>query len=159
MPHKRWITQAEAVIEEHLQHWLHRQKSIRERHSAEESALRSLPRISIQREEAEQRILTRCRELAQMHGFQPAIIRVKLLRSRWGSCSVRGNLNFNILISLLPPHLFDYVILHELCHLKVMSHGKPFWDGLNALTKGQARELNREMRLHSRLMQRDFVLH
>ena len=48
--------------------------------------------------------------------------------SRWGSCSSRKNLNFNYRILDLSPELRDYVIVHELCHLKELHHGKAFWE-------------------------------
>lgn len=47
--------------------------------------------------------------------------------SRWGSCSQKGNLNFNCLLVLCPVDVLDYVIVHELCHLKEMNHSKNFW--------------------------------
>lgn len=47
--------------------------------------------------------------------------------SRWGSCSAKGNLNFNCLLMLCPKEVLDYVVIHELCHLKEMNHSKKFW--------------------------------
>lgn len=47
--------------------------------------------------------------------------------SRWGSCSAKGNLNFNCLLMLCPIEVLDYVIIHELCHIKEMNHSKRFW--------------------------------
>lgn len=66
-------------------------------------------------------------------------------RSRWGSCSSRKNLNFNYRILDLPPELRDYVIVHELCHLKELHHGRAFWD-LMELTVPKAREFHRQAR-------------
>lgn len=55
-------------------------------------------------------------------------ISIKNARTRWGSCSSKGNLNFSYRLSLLPPHLSDYVIIHELCHLREFNHSSRFWD-------------------------------
>ncbi|MBP3319178.1 MAG: M48 family metallopeptidase [Ruminiclostridium sp.] len=54
-------------------------------------------------------------------------ITVKRLRSRWGSCSARGNLNFNCLLMLAPPQVIDSVVVHELCHRKEMNHSERFY--------------------------------
>lgn len=55
-------------------------------------------------------------------------VAIRNQRRCWGSCSSLGNLNFNYKILLLPPHLADYIIVHELCHLKHLHHGKDFWN-------------------------------
>ena len=60
-------------------------------------------------------------------GVQPARITIKAQRTRWGSCSKAGNLNFNCLLMLTPPEVLDSVVVHELCHLLEMNHSKRFY--------------------------------
>lgn len=70
---------------------------------------------------------------------------IKNLKSRWGSCSERGNLNFNYKILLLPPPIADYIVVHELCHLKEFNHSPKFW-ALVEQTIPNQKELRRQLR-------------
>ena len=54
-------------------------------------------------------------------------VSIKKLKTRWGSCSSKKNLNFNYRIIFLPSDVADYIIVHELCHLKELNHSKTFW--------------------------------
>ena len=62
------------------------------------------------------------------YGFTFRRVSIKNTKTRWGSCSKKGNLNFNFKIALLPPYLADYIIVHELCHLTHLDHGREFWN-------------------------------
>lgn len=72
-------------------------------------------------------------------------ISVKRQKTRWGSCSRKGNLNFNYKILFLPVHIVDYIIVHELCHLKEFNHSKRFW-ALVAQTVPNYLEIRKELK-------------
>ena len=57
-------------------------------------------------------------------------------RTRWGSCSAEANLSFNWRLVLTPPEVLEYVVIHELCHLRVANHTKAFWRLLEAALPG-----------------------
>lgn len=72
-------------------------------------------------------------------------ISVRNQKTRWGSCSSKRNLTFNYRILFLARHLRDYVIVHEICHLKEMNHSKKFWD-LVARTFPNHQEVRQELK-------------
>ncbi|MCR5357494.1 MAG: M48 family metallopeptidase [Lachnospiraceae bacterium] len=67
------------------------------------------------------------RDIAGQMGEEYGRVTIRAQKSRWGSCSLKKNLNFNCLLILLPENVQRYVIVHELCHLKEMNHSKAFW--------------------------------
>lgn len=79
------------------------------------------------REEAKKYIEQRLQELNTEYGFVYKRVTVKNQKTRWGSCSHKGNLNIHYKVALLPKELGDYVLTHELCHLVELNHSKKFW--------------------------------
>lgn len=67
------------------------------------------------------------RVLSSELSLYPTSFKVKKYKARWGSCNSRGELSFNYLLKMVPPWVIDYVIIHELCHLKYMNHSANFW--------------------------------
>lgn len=78
-------------------------------------------------DKALQHIPKRVSYYAKQIGVTYGKITIRNQKTRWGSCSSKGNLNFNCLLMLMPPEVIDYVVVHELCHRKQMNHSKAFW--------------------------------
>lgn len=86
------------------------------------------------------------------YGYKYNAISIRNQKTRWGSCSKKKNLNFNFKIAFLPEELRDYIIVHELCHLKEMNHSKNFWSlVIKAIPKH--REIRNKLNINSLLIQ------
>jgi predicted metal-dependent hydrolase len=102
----------------------------------EEQRRRQVPRLGLDQlavSEADGRIRARrlvselAEEEAGLVGVSYRRIRIGGQRTLWGSCSARGTLSFNWRLVLAPPDVVDYVVVHELCHLRVPNHSRVFW--------------------------------
>lgn len=114
--------------DEQLQEWLHK---------VIEEALRRNAKIILP---------MRLYQLSGEHNLPYKSVKINSSRGRWGSCSARKAINLSYFLVLLPPHLIDYVLLHELCHTREMNHGDRFWALLNSMTDGKAFELREELK-------------
>ena len=83
---------------------------------------------------------------AERFGLSYNKVKITGSRSRWGSCSSAKSINLSCYLMLLPSHLMDYVLLHELTHTLEMNHGPGFWEKLNSFTANQAQALRKELR-------------
>ena len=88
--------------------------------------------IQALREKARALVTERVQYYAPLIGVTYNQIVIRAQHTRWGSCSNKGNLNFNCLLALVPPEVLDYVVVHELCHRKELNHSERFW---NEVTK------------------------
>lgn len=85
-------------------------------------------------------------QLARRHGFTFLSVKVNKSRGRWGSCSKLKRINLSFFLILLPTHLVEFIILHELCHTVEMNHGPRFWELLDKVTEGKASEYTNELK-------------
>ena len=115
-----------------IRRFVERKRSWIEAHLANRTAQPQEPKLTTEdiralADRALQTIPQRVAHFAPMVGVTYGRITIRNQRSRWGSCSSRGNLNFNCLLMLVPAEVLDYVVVHELCHRKEMNHSPQFW--------------------------------
>lgn len=115
-------------LEEH-EGWIRRKlETLQNRNAAQDQVIlrpKELP-IKIRREFRE-KLCAKVNQYAQTMGVTCGRITLRFQKSRWGSCSSEGNLNFNYALALVPEELVDYVVVHELAHRKHMNHSALFW--------------------------------
>lgn len=117
------LFEKKAWIEKHIEKMKDRKAQ------SEEQKVERLTNEEIQSlaERALEYIPKRVYYFARRIGVEYGRITIRNQKTRWGSCSRKGNLNFNCLLMLMPPEIIDYVIVHELCHRKEMNHSSAFW--------------------------------
>lgn len=81
--------------------------------------------------------------------LRPHSAGVRYAKTRWGSCNARGQLSFNSRIAMLSPEVAEYIVVHELCHLKQMNHSKAFWNEVAAALPNWS-ALRRKLRLEEK---------
>ena len=117
------LKKKEAWISKHIE----KIKETKERFEAEPTEKLTREKVIALADEALKVIPERVEYFAKVIGVTYGKITVRNQKTRWGSCSSKGNLNFNCLLMLAPPEVLDYVVVHELCHRKQMNHSKAFW--------------------------------
>ena len=108
-------------------------------------------RIAELRRWAKAEIPARLEALAAAHGFTYNGVTIKKTVSRWGSCSATNHINISLYLMLLPEHLRDFVLLHELVHTRYKNHGPAFHAKMQELCGGREKELSREIRKYAGL--------
>lgn len=98
------------------------------------------------KKEAKRILPDQVKVLADQYGFKYSSVKIQSSKTRWGSCSKTRNINLSFYLMLLPSHLADYVILHELCHTVEMNHGQRFWKLMDEVTGGKTKKLRAEMK-------------
>ncbi len=100
------------------------------------------------RAEAKEYLPKRVAEIAQSLGFCYGRVTIRATRSKWGCCTAQNNLSLSLFLMLLPRHLQDYVIVHELCHTVHHNHSAQFHALADRCLQGREKELAHELRKH-----------
>ena len=104
---------------------------------------------------AKQYVPQRVEYWAEIIGVKYNSVSIRAQKTRWGSCSSKGNLNFNCLLMLTDTEAIDYVVIHELCHIKELNHSKRFWSLVETYMPNykevQKRIKSMELQIFSRL--------
>jgi len=122
-----WVSQRAAA------HYIQEKQSWLEEALAHACARGGMPRQELDahykkhKEAARVFVQERLPVLNEQYGFSWGRVAIRKNSTSWGSCSSKQNLNFDYRILFLPPHLQDYILVHEICHLKEMNHGTRFW--------------------------------
>ncbi len=128
-PH--WVTtrQAENFLQEKIE-WLLEKLEVMRRKVRNNPFLGpgSEKEYSRLKDDVARMVARRLEHFNQYYGFEYKKITIRNQKTRWGSCSRQGNLSFNYKLAFLPRRCADYIIVHELCHLKEFNHSKRFWN-------------------------------
>jgi len=98
--------------------------------------------------EAKRLLPARVEEISERCRLPYQGLKIKKMKSRWGSCTPGNSINLNSWLVLVPDHLMDYVILHELAHTVYKDHSPRFWAFLDKLCDGNAKSFRKELRMH-----------
>ncbi len=120
---ERLLREKEPWIRKHIQ----KLQDANEKFEAEGAQYLTADKIRELTLEAKAVIPERVSYFSGIIGVDYGRITIRHQKTRWGSCSSQGNLNFNCLLMMAPPEVIDYVVVHELCHRKEMNHSKSFW--------------------------------
>lgn len=117
----RFICEHRAWIDKHLEKYAEREKE------RSQIVKRSIEEVRILADEAVKIIPSKVKFYAEKMGVSYGRITIRNQKTRWGSCSSKGNLNFNCALMLCPEHIQDYLVVHELSHRIEMNHSKAFY--------------------------------
>ncbi|PIS32360.1 hypothetical protein COT40_00455 [Candidatus Peregrinibacteria bacterium CG08_land_8_20_14_0_20_41_10] len=121
---------------EHLEKLLKKMKNYLKREQGKKVVLQNISRAELKKLAVEKQgeVGEKLKGLNRQYGLgELKQVKLKLMNSRWGSCSHRGNVSLNAKLLLMPPELLEYVALHELVHLKIKGHGPNFWQEVEKL--------------------------
>jgi len=139
------LEQAKALVDSHHD-WIqtHRQKLVDRRQSVPPSPPIDLKTLDLRRGQDE--LFMRLDGFSKQHNLPYRRAAFRCQKTLWGSCSRRHHISLNINILLLPPHLQDYILLHELTHIRHPNHSRAFWAELDGFCGGKAKAMRNELK-------------
>lgn len=97
---------------------------------------------------AQDELFDRLEHFSKKHDLPYIRAAFRCQKTKWGSCSSQNNISLNVNIAFLPKHLQDYILLHELCHIRHKNHGTRFWIQLDRYCGGKAKAFAKELKHH-----------
>ncbi len=122
-PKRMRIEEARRFVESRAD-WIEKHLAKRQPQEVEKYTPKEIEQL---RGQARELVTERVKHYAPLIGVTYGQIAIRTQHTRWGSCSSKGNLNFNCLLAQVPSEILDYVVVHELCHRKEMNHSEKFW--------------------------------
>ncbi len=138
---KRFVAARQAWIRKHLR------QMAEKRRNAQNNPPPDVSKIDLNK--AQDELFERLETFSRQHNLPYRRAAFRCQKTKWGSCSSRNNLSLNINIVFLPRHLQDYLLLHELAHVRHKNHSPAFWQELDRLCGGRAKALTRELKQHT----------
>ena len=131
------------AVGKHRSHLLVKLEEVRKNPVTTDDEIEHLRKI------AKQYLPRRVAELAYLFDFHYTSLRIQSSRTRWGSCSGSNSINLSLFLMRVPEHLIDYVILHELCHTVHHDHSPKFWELMDKVTQGKAKDMRKQLAKYS----------
>lgn len=143
MPRRASLEEAKRFVAS-KQKWI--AKHLRKMEQQTDTITPGLQQIDL--DKAQNDLFNRLTHLSSQHNLPYRRAAFRCQKTKWGSCSPENNISLNINIAFLPTHLQDYILLHELVHIRHKNHSAAFWSSLDRLCSGNAKALSKELKKH-----------
>lgn len=151
VPTRAPMSEAEAFVRSKTQ-WIQKHLT---RIQARQAVVNDQPALSsAELDDAQDELFTRLAAFSKHYDLPYNRAAFRCQKTKWGSCSSQNNISLNINMVYLPRHLQDYLLLHELCHVRHKNHGKGFWALLDEYCEGKAKQYAKELRTHGMRIRR-----
>lgn len=133
-----FVLSRQGWIQKHLDRMCQRQRALDNQPELSQAELKT----------AQDELFARLERFSEMYDLPYNRAAFRCQKTKWGSCSSGDNISLNINLAFLPAHLQDYILVHELCHIRHKNHAKDFWVLLDQYCDGKAKQYAKELRAH-----------